>query len=588
MSRSLFSRAQAFRGPLVATSVVRTAALAPRALTLARTYSSSSTSSTPNVKTTAVLSIALLASAYALYTYEQSSTGSNEADESSSSSSSKDIVKGGEKFTLNIRTSRGPQSYEFLRRSSDEVERILTEHETGEKSVGRNGNPVVRWDTNWVGSNEPCEDRWASNLIPRKQTSSDQKTSWLSSWSASTSSSTDQHDSTAQQTLAGKKDLMLFSIMDGHAGDATSRLLEKTLHPTLAVALAGLQAGYVPEKDGWKKWAQAVSPTHWAEIALGKGNVWTPENVTKTIQNAYLQLDEHICQAPVRLLPTLAHKTSDPSQSPVARQTLVALAQPAASGACSITTLVDAENQDLYVALAGDCRAVAGWQGPDGKWRCDTLTEDQMGENPREVERMKNEHPASERDTVIRGGRVQGGLQPTRAFGDAVYKWTGAQGAAIADAFKEEGDKPRPVRPWNYTPPYVTARPEVTYRKLRSAQGEKLRFIVMATDGLWDRITSEEATLLLASYLSHPKHADIPKTTLPTLFPLSEPTSERPYPVQDLPQPKGESWAYEGDSNAATHLIRNSLAGADRKSRAELLSLSGKVSRWMRDDVTVT
>lgn len=42
---------------------------------------------------------------------------------------------------------------------------------------------------------------------------------------------------------------------------------------------------------------------------------------------------------------------------------------------------------------------------------------------------MRKEHPVSERDTVIRNGRVQGGLQPTRAFGDAVYKWTNAQAA---------------------------------------------------------------------------------------------------------------------------------------------------------------
>ncbi|WVQ94266.1 hypothetical protein IAU59_001345 [Kwoniella sp. CBS 9459] len=587
MSPSMVARPRAFRAPLAAHLATRNTITVSRVLT--RPYSSHSDSSpssgSSSVKTTAVLSVALLASAYALYSYEQSTSG---GDRATGSSNSSDVVKGGEKFTLNIRTSRGPQAYEFLRRSSEDVERILTEHETGEKSVGRVGNPVVRWDTNWVGSNEPCEDRWASNLIPRKRSSIDKTTSWLSSWSTPSSPPAPTDTNGTAPGSAGKKDLMLFSIMDGHAGDATSRLLERTLHPTLAVALAGLQAGYVPQDEGWKKWVQAVSPTHWAEVAFGKGNVWTPENVTKTLQNAYLQLDEHICQAPIRLLPTSNQKATDPSQYPTARQTLVALAQPAASGACSITTLVDAENQDLYVALAGDCRAVAGWQGADGKWRCDTLTEDQMGDNPREVERMKNEHPASERHTVIKGGRVQGGLQPTRAFGDAVYKWTSAEGAAIADAFREEGDKPRPVRPWNYTPPYVTARPEVTYRKLKNEQGEKLRFIVMATDGLWDRLTSEEATLLLASYLSHPKHADIPKTTLPTLFPLAEPTSERPYPVQDIPQPQGESWAFEGDSNAATHLIRNSLAGADRKSRAELLSLNGKVSRWMRDDVTVT
>lgn len=42
---------------------------------------------------------------------------------------------------------------------------------------------------------------------------------------------------------------------------------------------------------------------------------------------------------------------------------------------------------------------------------------------------MQAEHPASERDTVISNGRVLGGLQPTRAFGDSCYKWTSEQAA---------------------------------------------------------------------------------------------------------------------------------------------------------------
>jgi len=46
--------------------------------------------------------------------------------------------------------------------------------------------------------------------------------------------------------------------------------------------------------------------------------------------------------------------------------------------------------------------------------------------NPREahVTRIRSEHPASEREEVIKDGRIQGGLQPTRAFGDAIYKWS--------------------------------------------------------------------------------------------------------------------------------------------------------------------
>ena len=37
--------------------------------------------------------------------------------------------------------------------------------------------------------------------------------------------------------------------------------------------------------------------------------------------------------------------------------------------------------------------------------------------------RMQAEHPADEANTVIMRGRVLGGLEPTRAFGDARYKW---------------------------------------------------------------------------------------------------------------------------------------------------------------------
>ena len=36
---------------------------------------------------------------------------------------------------------------------------------------------------------------------------------------------------------------------------------------------------------------------------------------------------------------------------------------------------------------------------------------------------MRSEHPKDEEDFVIREGRVLGGLEPSRAFGDARYKW---------------------------------------------------------------------------------------------------------------------------------------------------------------------
>jgi hypothetical protein len=68
-------------------------------------------------------------------------------------------------------------------------------------------------------------------------------------------------------------------------------------------------------------------------------------------------------------------------------QVFITMASPADSGSCAITAVIDAENDGLYIASTGDCRAVAGWQDAQGRWRCDILSEDQVGDNPKEIAR---------------------------------------------------------------------------------------------------------------------------------------------------------------------------------------------------------
>lgn len=105
-------------------------------------------------------------------------------------------------------------------------------------------------------------------------------------------------------------------------------------------------------------------------------------------------------------------------------------------------------------------------------------------------------------------------------------------------------------------------------------------------------MTSEEATLLVASHLSHPTHSSITKKALQqsiTLGPYAE-GQERLHPVQDLPGTADRTegaWVFEGDANAATHLIRNSLSGEGEVKRRELLSLKGPMAKCARDDITV-
>jgi pyruvate dehydrogenase phosphatase len=109
--------------------------------------------------------------------------------------------------------------------------------------------------------------------------------------------------------------------------------------------------------------------------------------------------------------------------------------------------LLDPARRDLYIACTGDSRAVAGiWEENEdgtGTWRVEVLTEDQTGRNENEAKRcvqdrayshispflpplvnsIRSEHPASEAEDVISRGRILGGLEPSRAFGDANYKW---------------------------------------------------------------------------------------------------------------------------------------------------------------------
>lgn len=164
-------------------------------------------------------------------------------------------------------------------------------------------------------------------------------------------------------------------------------------------------------------------------------------------------------------------------------------------------------------------------------------------------------------------------------------------------AFLAGNNKPmRPPSPSFKTPPYVTSRPVVTHRKLdflplatTSLSGSKpastLRFLVLATDGLWDQLTSEEVVSLVGGHLSGLK-GNVPKSTLPTLVPTSTgvPTVEG---KERRRKASEGTWAFV-DDNVSAHLIRNAFGGGDEMQLRRLLSIPAPYSRRYRDDVTVT
>ncbi|ODM89852.1 [Pyruvate dehydrogenase [acetyl-transferring]]-phosphatase 1, mitochondrial, partial [Orchesella cincta] len=248
----------------------------------------------------------------------------------------------------------------------------------------------------------------------------------------------------------------------------------------------------------------------------------------------------------------------------------------ALSGAVACVTHVDKEH--LHVASCGDCRAVLGvWNSDTETWVAQPLSTEHNSENAAEVSRIIAEHPEQERETVIRNDRLLGLLAPLRAFGDVRFKWTTEEVRRYVSPFLGE----QSVILSSLTPPYLTARPDVFYHKLRP----KDHFLILATDGLWDLLSPSQAVRLVGEHMSG-------KTVL---RPFSLP-SNTPMKLKDIHKTlmsRMESHKLKpNDANAATHLIRHALGGTehgiDHERISQLLTLPEDAVRLFRDDITVT
>jgi len=197
---------------------------------------------------------------------------------------------------------------------------------------------------------------------------------------------------------------------------------------------------------------------------------------------------------------------------------------------------------------------------------------------------------------VIRNGRVLGGLEPSRAFGDATYKWTREVSERLKQSFF--GRTPSQLL---RTPPYVTAEPVVTTTKIEPSKGD---FVVMATDGLWEMLTNEEVVGLVGQWLE--KQSSEQSGNSGSSWAKLFSSQQKGLPVEHHQQgekKKGkdgqktpirqQQWGVKGgenerfvvvDKNVATHLARNALGGRDQDMVCALLTLPAPYSRRYRYD----
>lgn len=204
------------------------------------------------------------------------------------------------------------------------------------------------------------------------------------------------------------------------------------------------------------------------------------------------------------------------------------------------------------------------------------MTTEHNTDNRTEVERILSEHPPNEKSTVIKMDRLLGQLAPLRSLGDFQYKWSKKiMKQVVMPIFGENA-----IPPNYHTPPYLTAKPEIKYHRLTPRD----KFLIIASDGLWDLISPLQAVRLVGEHMSGKVTLSplrLPRKNM-KLSDINEMLLQRKEGLKKKPL----------DSNAATHLLRNALGGTeygiDHGKLSQLLTLPGKVVRIFRDDITIT
>ena len=354
-----------------------------------------------------------------------------------------------------------------------------------------------------------------------------------------------------------EEDLYFFGIFDGHGGPFTSAKLSRELVSYVARQLYPIyNSSVVSDSDGQER-----------------SNLFS-----KAIATSFLELDRDIVQGAFRRL------VREPSRE----NALAAL--PAISGACCLLSIFDSEDSTLRVAVTGDSRALIGGVDSEGRWFVKALSVDQTGDNPTEVSRLKSEHPGEK--GVIRRGRILGSLQPSRAFGDYRFKLDAIDGKKLSDLPNDVKMYLRNIPNDLLTPPYVTAEPVITTTKIVPG----IKFMVMASDGLFELLTNEEIVALVAKwqerYMPQNGSTGDVSNQLSIVRDISssgDAESQRTdFRYKEVKDSSRGGYLLE-DSNVATHLIRNALSAGGRKDYVTtLVSIPSPMSRKYRDDLTVT
>ncbi|EDV99931.1 pyruvate dehydrogenase [acetyl-transferring]-phosphatase 1, mitochondrial [Drosophila grimshawi] len=393
---------------------------------------------------------------------------------------------------------------------------------------------IHSYETNQLGSNSPCEDtRTEASLLYRNG--------------------------------------FMCGVFDGHAGAACGQVVSKRL-------LRYISAGTLPRQVLREQMKQGNCSSQ-SFLKCHNDKVDFVSEIRPIYEKSFQRYVNQLVAEPQRdvaseLEHAFLHLDNDLAQEALTTNDVRTMGV-ALSGA--VACLVHVEGLQLHVASTGDCGAVLGILDPQtNQWHPKKLNIEHNAENMQEVDRILDEHPREERETVIRNGRLLSQLMPLRAFGDFRYKWPlDTLQQKVVPMFGEQ------VLPPNYyTPPYLTAKPDVQQHEL----GVNDKFLVIASDGLWDFLTPSEVVSLVGEHINSKKILE-PMRLPPgdvKLQQISDQLAERKAGLTRKPV----------DQNAATHLIRHALGatdyGIEHSKISYYLTLPQDVVRLYRDDITIT
>ncbi|RWR90535.1 putative protein phosphatase 2C 43 [Cinnamomum micranthum f. kanehirae] len=216
-----------------------------------------------------------------------------------------------------------------------------------------------------------------------------------------------------------------------------------------------------------------------------------------------------------------------------------------ASGSCCLVGVI--WGRTLYIANAGDSRAIIGCLSRSNNVIAEQLTSDHNASKEEVRDELRSLHPDDPNIVFCRNGawRVKGIIQVSRSIGDAYLKMP---------EFALDPSVPRFHLSEPLRRPVLTAEPSVYTRVIRPQD----KFLVFASDGLWEHVTNQEAAEIV---YNHPR-AGIARRLV--IAALQEAARKREMRYDDLKKiEKGVRRFFHDDISVIVIFIDQELPGAN-------------------------